>query len=256
MKLILTNNAYLKIKYYIECTNLEISGLGKSTFDGENIIVEDIMIFKQECSPASTVLDDKNQAQFINQVMKKKQKIEDWNVWWHSHADMDVFWSGTDENTIRSHSNQTNLISLVGNKKGKFKARLDLWPKDNSPFNIPVIYTKELLVELETLNNEELKQRIQQEISQKVSQKFQQTWNNNDWNKDWNKNQNKDWNKDWNKNWNKDNNKIVTIKQCKVCKANITEDEINYCKNMCYDCYEMEIKTTPSHSFGFQYGKI
>jgi len=145
MDLIITKEAYLKLKYYIGLVDTEISGMGKSHIDKDgDIILSDVIIFHQEVSGSSTDLDEASMAKFLSELMKKGEKTEEWNVWWHSHADMDVFWSSTDDDTIAEHCNhQSHLISLVGNRKGKFKARLDLFPKDTSPFNYQEIHYKE-----------------------------------------------------------------------------------------------------------------
>jgi hypothetical protein len=47
--------------------------------------------------------------------------------WVHSHANMDVFWSGTDLNTINKLIGFTNnfLCSIVGNRKMEIKGRVD-----------------------------------------------------------------------------------------------------------------------------------
>jgi hypothetical protein len=66
---------------------------------------------------------------------------KNWNVWWHSHASMGVFWSGTDNDTIVSHANNGGfLISIVTNKEGKFKTRFDIFPKDISPLGVVTYY--------------------------------------------------------------------------------------------------------------------
>lgn len=209
MKLILTPKAYLQLKYYTNLVSSEISGMAKSKIDkDENIIVQDVIIFKQEVSSATTDIDDQAQAKFLAELMKKDEKLEDWNIWWHSHADMDVFWSGTDDKTIEGHSGlQSYLISLVTNKAGEYKARLDVFPKDTSPFKKVMFNTYELEVEvqlnkeiekqkiklekiaekaleevekLETFENKRLEKKCELEIKQKVTEKkyFQQSFNN------------------------------------------------------------------------------
>ncbi len=45
-------------------------------------------------------------------------------MWWHSHARESVFWSDDDVRTINNFGGEM-LISVVGNKAGKFLARLD-----------------------------------------------------------------------------------------------------------------------------------
>ncbi len=201
MKLILTPQAHLKLKYYTELVDGEVSGMAKSTINkNKDIIVKDVIIFKQEISSSSTIIDDEAQAKFLNDLMKKNETLEDWNIWWHSHADMSVFWSTTDDTTIENHVGiQNYLISLVTNKKNEYKARLDIFPKDQSPFKkisfctfdleVKVQSNKELEQEKKKLKkiikeamnelnkieagkeNKELKKKCRLEIEQKVKEK-------------------------------------------------------------------------------------
>ena len=122
-----TQKVIQKLKYFTEGTNGEISGLGKSEFeDNEMISILDVEIFKQKCSGGSTVLDEGAMAQFLNELIIKGEDPAKWNVWWHSHADMDTFWSTTDEGTIEETTTPF-LISIVVNKKLNILTRLDVF---------------------------------------------------------------------------------------------------------------------------------
>jgi len=147
---VLSQKAFLKMKYYTEAADDEISGLGKTKMTKEgNILVEDVIILNQECSAARTELDDDAQAKFLFELQKKNESPKNWNVWWHSHANMAVMWSGTDDDTIADHAGlHTHLISIVTNKKGEYKARVDVFPKDESPLNAKVSGTYNLDVKV------------------------------------------------------------------------------------------------------------
>ena len=164
MKIQLTNKANLKLKSFVGLVDTEISGMAKSHIDEEkNVVVTDFMIFNQEVTGASTVIDDASQAKFLNELMKAGDDPSVWNIWWHSHANMGVFWSATDDKTIEQHTSQSYLISLVTNKAGEMKARLDIYPKDNSPFKQQT-YCKFDIEEIEIIETkEEFKRRVQYE---------------------------------------------------------------------------------------------
>lgn len=168
MKIILTKKAELKLKYFVDLTPGEISGLGKTRIKDEEIIVEDIIIFEQTCTSASTIIEDGAQAKFLFELMKKEEDPSNWNLWWHSHASMGVFWSTTDDATIKDHREQTHIISLVTNKKGEFKARLDIFPKDESPFSKFLFHTVDLEVQREDLWDEKLYAHCMKEIEKKI----------------------------------------------------------------------------------------
>jgi hypothetical protein len=98
--------------------------------------VEDIKIFEQEVSHGGTLISQKDLASFYDELMEKGEDPSVWKLWWHSHASMDVFWSGTDEETIEDFDNETEkdnwLLSIVTNLDGDILNRLDIF----SPFRI------------------------------------------------------------------------------------------------------------------------
>lgn len=123
------NNIYItrecldKMKLYIEECPTEISGLGRAFQKDRYIVVTDIIILKQKCTSTESEMDDAAIAEFVS----KCEDPENWRVFWHSHANMGVFWSGTDENTISKFGMDGWLISIVGNKRGEFLTRMDLY---------------------------------------------------------------------------------------------------------------------------------
>lgn len=149
MELILTRVPALKIKYFTEKAIGEISGMAKSHYDEEKdeIVVDDCVIFEQKCTSANTDISDEAMAKFMYKLRQDGENPKDWNLWWHSHASMGVFWSGTDDQTIKDEASDY-LVSLVTNKKGEFKARLDVFPTDNSPFKKEMFKTYDLDVKL------------------------------------------------------------------------------------------------------------
>lgn len=141
-KIILSEKAKLQMKYFVDKAPGEISGLCKS-FINENgdVYVTDCVIFEQVSSAAHTELSEQAMAKFLVELVRANDDPQNWNIWWHSHANMDVFWSATDNKTIEDTKNQSYLISIVTNKAGKYKARIDLFPTDNSPFKQESIVT-------------------------------------------------------------------------------------------------------------------
>jgi hypothetical protein len=137
MKCFIEPLAALKMKYYVESVDAEISGVGKTHIIGEDIYVEDVIIFKQKCTGAHTDLDIEDEMKVMYERDQRGESSKNWNLWWHSHASMGVFWSGTDTKNIDDQaSNGSFLLSIVTNKKGDFKTRFDTFPTDTSPFKI------------------------------------------------------------------------------------------------------------------------
>jgi len=129
MKITFTHEAWKKINTYIKLTDEEISGLGISSMNeaGDEITIRDVRIWKQECTATTTeIIDNKHLIDMVEEYQKEGVPMEDMNVWWHSHADMGVFWSATDQETIDNWFNEKYLVAVVGNKKKEFKGQISL----------------------------------------------------------------------------------------------------------------------------------
>lgn len=145
VKIVLSHEANQKLKYYVNSVDGEISGLGKSevVVEGEEktIFVTDFAIFKQKCTSSFTSIEDEAIAKFIYELRQKGEDPKHWNLWWHSHNTMAVFWSVTDTQTILDRYTLDYLVSIVTNKRGEFKARVDIFPEDKSPFKQTIFKT-------------------------------------------------------------------------------------------------------------------
>lgn len=146
---LITFEAYLKLKAYIQNVTQEVGGLGAVMVDKEQkqMTVYDIFLIEQEVSAASTDLSPQGMARFYTE--RKQANPDDdfsaYKLWWHSHASMDVFWSGTDNTTIESLNQEIAednwLLSIVGNHKDEFLVRLDVYEPVRMSWNhVPFFY--------------------------------------------------------------------------------------------------------------------
>jgi proteasome lid subunit RPN8/RPN11 len=124
----LTLEAAQRLRTFVSLAPYEISGLGSVTRDGNVFLVDRVYLLEQECSYAETTLDDKALRDFVIEGEKEEPGFsEGINLWFHSHADMGCFWSETDNATVERLKNESFLVSLVLNKKGDVRARIDTW---------------------------------------------------------------------------------------------------------------------------------
>lgn len=125
MKIILSQIAKCKIAHMIMAVDSEIGAMisGYITTDN-NVYVQDVYMTKQTVSNSDIDFD---QDSCNMAVLKAMENDETLIGWVHSHANMDVFWSGTDVNTINKLIRFTNnfLCSIVGNRKMEIKGRVD-----------------------------------------------------------------------------------------------------------------------------------
>ena len=125
-QIMITPQAFQKLRLYIDLCPMEIGGLGQVERDGHRFVITDLFILPQKVSPSETELDPAAMLEILAGCVADGRNPASLCLWWHSHADMDVEWSETDEDTIANFSGDL-MISLVGNKAGDFACRLDIF---------------------------------------------------------------------------------------------------------------------------------
>lgn len=156
----LSREAEDRLTGYIQNAKGEISGLGTIERSGNNLIVTDVFLLKQECGPATTDLDSEAISDFLLDRVMKDQDTGNIKLWWHSHASMAVFWSTTDDKTAEGFGGDW-MVSLVGNRNGDWLCRIDLY----EPF--PLMIDRVLVRRLPEINDV-LDAEIKAEIALKV----------------------------------------------------------------------------------------
>jgi hypothetical protein len=160
MKLLIEEAAYQKIRAYTDLCPNEISGLGKVRVEHGDFIVSDVAIFEQKVSAAHSTIEPAALAKFQDERVKAGESMREWKLWWHSHAEMGVFFSKTDTDTIDGSTEFPWLVSLVVNKKRESEARIDVFE--------PVHMFMELDVEIISEANDEIKKLCEADIKEKV----------------------------------------------------------------------------------------
>ena len=160
LKLKITTNAYLKLKYFTENTDTEVSGLGKVRVSRGYLEVYDIEVFEQNVSAISSDLEMESLVKFLIDKTLKNESVKDYKVWWHSHVYMSAYFSPTDDTTINRSTEFPYLISIVTNKDEESMARLDLFK--------PLRLTIPLKIEISLNRNKKLEEKCKIEIAKKV----------------------------------------------------------------------------------------
>lgn len=113
--IILPHAIYARVMHWIDRAEGEVSGVGTVVYDRttNSYTVDEVFLLKQECSSAETELD----AQAIAEVESRLDTDDGLRWWWHSHASMGVFWSGTDHTALRQLSEPGWFLATVFNKR-------------------------------------------------------------------------------------------------------------------------------------------
>lgn len=122
-KVQIPKEVYEKVIYWVKKADFEVSGFGTILYDEveKAFVVQDAFLIKQEGSGASTDIDAKSlsQAMYIAHKNKLKGTL---NWWWHSHVNMAVFWSSTDEDTIKQLGTNGWIVASVFNKSEEVRS--------------------------------------------------------------------------------------------------------------------------------------
>lgn len=159
-KVFITLLAFQRIKCFVDICQYEINGLGTVERQGNKFFIEDIFLIEQRVSPGRVVTDPKALNRFIHELVVSGGDPSKIKFQWHSHADVGVFFSLEDVDTIGGYMNDY-MISLVMNKRGDYRCRLDLFKPFYLPLEVP------LLVKLPRLEAN-LARQCQEEMRQKV----------------------------------------------------------------------------------------
>jgi hypothetical protein len=117
-----------------ECTG-EVGGLGYCTREEDGtFLIYKFVVLSQEASSSGVDFDDDAQHEELQRAAEAGE-IDCLRVSWHSHGGMGTFYSSTDEDAIRRYqaSGVPYLVSLVYNRKGEVKPRLDVFDSETVP---------------------------------------------------------------------------------------------------------------------------
>lgn len=166
-KVYIEPKAYQRMKAFVQLCEDEIAGLGEIVYEEvegkKALVVKSIDIFEQEVGPGHADLDSEAVAKFMHDKFQEGfTEFSRYRFWWHSHAKMDVFFSGRDVATIDSSTEFPWLVSLVTNHEGDLKARFDLYEPVRCHINLEVVILEEY--------DEDLYDECAVEIANKVTQ--------------------------------------------------------------------------------------
>ena len=130
---------YADLCKYVDYYATEVSGCGlveriehrtkvkdkPDEVDVEFRISELYLPGKQDNTGASTEFDESTVADILYSLVTAGKETSHLRLHWHSHANMDTFHSGTDEDNYATLSHGDFLVSLVINKAHKFLGRVD-----------------------------------------------------------------------------------------------------------------------------------
>lgn len=178
MELHIPQNVYNKIMHWVNKANFEVSGFGRVQVTGKTIEVLDAYLIKQEGGAAHTEIDEVALGKLMYEVREQPGVLR---FWWHSHVNMDVFWSSTDKNTIEQLGAQGWCVATVFNKKEEMRTAICY--KANSPLGEQVVFRDEVKTYI-TFDGDSIAE-WDKEFADKVIEKKWQAQDYSQWDKSW-----------------------------------------------------------------------
>jgi hypothetical protein len=127
-------DALAKLWLWVDLAAGEVSTLGivEQILDTKTgtiaaLRITDFLLVDQDCCSVETTMDPLAIALLLAELESNGQDSGKLLCWAHSHADMQVFWSGTDAACIGGLANGGYLLSLVVNKNRDAMMRLDVF---------------------------------------------------------------------------------------------------------------------------------
>jgi hypothetical protein len=161
LKVEIDRPVYDKVMHWVNKSNYEVSGLGIVVRDPErNVLrVTDAILLPQENTQAHTEISSEH----VSKAMFDFRDAEgDLRWWWHSHVNMNVFWSGTDKETIEQISKAGWFLSTVFNQREEMRTCISQY----KPYHLMV---DQLQTRIVNHVPEELKQQWDAEYDEKVT---------------------------------------------------------------------------------------
>ncbi len=160
-KVLLSVEAERQLRVWTQAAKGEFSCFGVTEVDTDSgaIVVKKFFLPEQVCTDSHTSPDRESMGALMTELVKAGHDVSDLRCWAHSHADMNCFWSSEDADTIEQMDNGDWLISIVTNKQGHFRARLDLY----APWRITVDQIK-----VGFLTSVERDEELEKELRDKV----------------------------------------------------------------------------------------
>ena len=125
--------AYEKLWTWTRVAKGEFSCLGLVEESDEGPAITDLYLIKQESTSTNTDMDQADIARLLVELAQDRKEGQ-LLAWLHSHGSNGVFWSQTDEDTIDGLAFEPYAVSVVVNKRGEARGRVDVF----EPFRFTV----------------------------------------------------------------------------------------------------------------------
>ena len=145
-KVVLSSKAHGKMLALIQECQIEISWLSSvSILPSKDFQIDDVYVPLQSCSAASTNISEEGEAELLTELLSKNKgsEIAKLKCWGHSHVNMAVVPSQTDEVQTQTFINRWDhhMIRFIGNKQGELLTNVYLKDEGVTLNDPPLVIT-------------------------------------------------------------------------------------------------------------------
>lgn len=142
-KILIPATIMQKLQFIVDNCDLEVSGLGTVIYDKEENAyrVTNAILLDQEVGSAHTDLDDQAVAKALYDTRNDEGELA---FWWHSHVNMNTFWSSQDHATMEAIGKNGLCVAVVMNKKEEIRGAIVMAPQ-----NMPTVKLDDVKIEVE-----------------------------------------------------------------------------------------------------------
>lgn len=139
-RVFIAQQAIQKIKCFVDLCKYEINGFGFVERVGNDFVIVDVFLLKQYTCASGVHVETDPRAlnKFVRELVQNGGDASKMRLQWHSHVNMPAYFSAEDVDTIGNYMNDF-MISLVMNKYGEYKCRLDLFKPFNLSLEVPLL---------------------------------------------------------------------------------------------------------------------
>lgn len=148
-KVFILDKAREKVQFWVNQADIEVSGFGTAYYDKEldSIVVTDAWVLKQKTAGAAhTEIDGEALAALSEEVAAIDPRLE-LRWWWHSHVNMQAFWSGTDTTTIKELGANGWISATVFNKRGETRSAVCVKTTRTDETDFGKVVTRDVVLE-------------------------------------------------------------------------------------------------------------
>lgn len=158
MKIRFSKQAWDDVTEIVKVSDKEVGMMGLVEFmpDSRTYYISHIFVPKQEVSSVTTDLDADSMAELEHRIFEGQQKgiypiKANLNAWIHSHVNMNVMWSNTDNETIKEMAHYGKereglCVAVVVNKQGETRGAVCYNSGSNSSY-VPSVFVDNVDVE-------------------------------------------------------------------------------------------------------------